>query len=195
MSLVPKHIKELKPYIAGKSKKEFKRKFRDINSIKLSSNENPLGPSPKSIKRVQAHINSCNRYPDSSGFELREKLSNRYNLDINNVIIGSGSEGIMSNIMRTFLCDDDKIIYGCNIESAVYPSTLCAERVAIFSAISQGFNKFTALALITNDGAFPCGSCRQIIHEYAPDIPIYIADKSGDFITKNSSELLPFPFG
>ena len=110
MSLVPKHIKELKPYIAGKSKKEFKREFRGRDSIKLASNENPLGCSPKSIQRVQAHINSCNRYPDSSGFELRKKLSDRYDLDINNVIIGSGSEGIMSNIMRTFLSLDDKII-------------------------------------------------------------------------------------
>ena len=114
MSLVPKHIKELKPYVAGKSKKEFERKFRGIDSIKLSSNENPLGCSPKSIKRVQAHINTCNRYPDSSGFELRQKLSDRYNLNINNVIIGSGSEGIMSNIMRTFLCDNDNIISSMN---------------------------------------------------------------------------------
>ena len=93
------------------------------------------------------------------------------------------------------LTDSKTVILGCNVESKAYPTTLCAEMVAIFSAISQGFNKFTALALITNDGAFPCGSCRQIIHEYAPDIPIYIADKSADFITKNSSELLPFPFG
>ena len=93
------------------------------------------------------------------------------------------------------LTDSKTVILGCNVESKAYPTTLCAERVAIFSAISQGYNKFTALALTTNDGAFPCGSCRQIIHEYAPDIPIYIADKSGDFITKHSSELLPFPFG
>ena len=114
MTLVPKHIKELKPYVAGKSKKEFKRKFGDRHSIKLSSNENPLGCSPKSIERVKAHINSCNRYPDSSGFELREKLADKYNLDINNVIIGSGSEGIMSNVMRTFLSGGDKIISSMN---------------------------------------------------------------------------------
>ena len=114
MSLVPKHIKELKPYVAGKSKKEFQRKFGDKQSIKLASNENPLGCSPKSIERVKAYIDSCNRYPDSSGFELREKLANIYNLDRNNVIIGSGSEGIMSNIMRTFLSADDKIISSMN---------------------------------------------------------------------------------
>ena len=99
------------------------------------------------------------------------------------------------SVGAAILTETNSVILGCNVESKAYPTTLCAERVAIFSAISQGFNNFIALALITNDCAFPCGSCRQIIHEYAPDIPIYIADKSGDFITKYSSELLPFPFG
>jgi len=114
LSLVPKHIKELKPYVAGKSKQEFKRIFGNRESIKLASNENPLGCSPKSLQRVQAHMSSCNRYPDSSGFELRMKLADRYDLDMSNVIIGSGSEGIMSNIMRTFLSEDDKIISAKN---------------------------------------------------------------------------------
>ena len=93
------------------------------------------------------------------------------------------------------LTDSKTVILGCNVESKAYPTTLCAERVAIFSAISQGFTNFTALALITKDGASPCGSCRQIIHEYAADIPIYIANESAGYITRNISELLPFPFG
>ena len=94
MSLVPKHIKELKPYVAGKSKKEFKRKFGNKEPIKLASNENPLGCSPKSIDKLDNHINNCNRYPDSSGFELRKKLADIYDLDMNNVIIGSGAIGV-----------------------------------------------------------------------------------------------------
>jgi len=93
------------------------------------------------------------------------------------------------------LTDSKTVILGCNVESKAYPTTLCAERVAIFSAISQGFTNFTALALITKDGASPCGSCRQIIHEYATGIPIYIANESGEYTTRNISELLPFPFG
>ena len=63
MSLVPKHIKKLKPYVAGKSKDEFRRKYGDINPIKLASNENPLGCSPKSIERVKKFLETCNRYP------------------------------------------------------------------------------------------------------------------------------------
>ena len=93
------------------------------------------------------------------------------------------------------LCDDDNIVYGCNIESAVYPSTLCAERVAIYSALSQGFKNFKAIAIVSKTGAKPCGSCRQIIYEYLGDIPIYISDSIGEKYTMHTiSELLPYPF-
>jgi len=93
------------------------------------------------------------------------------------------------------LTTDDSIILGCNIESKAYPTTLCAERVAIFSAISQGYENFSAMALMTSDGAYPCGSCRQIIHEYAGNIPIYIAKDVENYATQTISDLLPFPFG
>ena len=66
---------------------------------------------------------------------------------------------------------------------------------AIFSAISQGHNKFSALALITLDGAYPCGSCRQIIYEFLGNIPIYIAKNTNEYVTNTISDLLPFPFG
>ena len=90
---------------------------------------------------------------------------------------------------------DNSVILGCNIESKAYPTTLCAERVAIFSAISQGYKDFSSMALITQDGAFPCGSCRQIIYEYAGNIPIYIATDLDNYVTQTISDLLPFPFG
>ena len=93
------------------------------------------------------------------------------------------------------LTNDNTVILGCNVESKAYPTTLCAERVAIFSAIAQGYRKFSALALVTEDGAFPCGSCRQIIHEYAGNIPIYISNGSNEYITQTISDLLPNPFG
>ena len=93
------------------------------------------------------------------------------------------------------LTEENYIILGCNVESKAYPTTLCAERVAIFSAISQGYKLFSALALITRDGAYPCGSCRQIIHEFSENIPIYIARDIDDYVTKTISDLLPFPFG
>tara|TARA_Y100001960_G_C14110976_1_gene557450 strand:+ start:158 stop:532 length:375 start_codon:yes stop_codon:yes gene_type:complete len=94
------------------------------------------------------------------------------------------------------LCDDNTVIYGCNIESAVYPSTLCAERVGIYSALSQGLTNFKAIAIVSNNSAKPCGSCRQIIHEYLGNIPIYISDSKGiDYKTHYIKDLLPHPFG
>ena len=93
------------------------------------------------------------------------------------------------------LTTDNLVILGCNIESKAYPTTLCAERVAIFSAISQGYKDFSAMALITQDGAFPCGSCRQIIHEYAGNIPIYISNGTKQYVTHTITDLLPYPFG
>ena len=94
------------------------------------------------------------------------------------------------------LTKDGVVVKGCNIESKAYPTTLCAERVAIFSAIAQGFNNFKALALITNDGAFPCGSCRQIIYEYTDNILIYIGQNNDKKILEvHINDLLPNPFG
>ncbi len=92
------------------------------------------------------------------------------------------------------LTNENQLILGCNIESKAYPTTLCAERVAIFSALAQGYENFKAIALVTPDGAFPCGSCRQIMYEYAYDIPIYISKNKNDYVTYTISELLPHPF-
>ena len=99
------------------------------------------------------------------------------------------------SVGAALLTKQNKIILGCNIESKAYPTTLCAERVAIFSALSQGYTEFNALALITNDGAYPCGSCRQIIHEYTNNINIYIAKNINNYKTERISDLLPYPFG
>tara|TARA_B110000116_G_scaffold157717_1_gene136495 strand:- start:315 stop:689 length:375 start_codon:yes stop_codon:yes gene_type:complete len=94
------------------------------------------------------------------------------------------------------LSDDNQVFLGCNIESAAYPSTMCAERVAIYSAIAKGVSKFKAIAVISKSAAKPCGPCRQIIHEYLGDIPIYVSDgKKDSYETHTIKKLLPYPFG
>ena len=92
------------------------------------------------------------------------------------------------------LTNDDTIISGCNVESSSYSLTCCAERVALFSAVSDGHKKFKALAVITNDGGTPCGACRQVIWDLCGDIPIYIADENGKIDETTSKELLPNAF-
>ena len=94
------------------------------------------------------------------------------------------------------LSDDDKVFLGCNIESAAYPSTMCAERVAIYSAIAQGITNFKAIAIVSKLSAKPCGPCRQIIYEYLGDVPIYISNgQDKNYETHSIKDLLPHPFG
>ena len=95
------------------------------------------------------------------------------------------------------LTKKNQIILGCNIESAAYPSTMCAERVAIYSALSNGITNFKAIAIVSNLAAKPCGPCRQIIHEYLGNIPIYISNgkNPSDYEKHYIKDLLPYPFG
>ena len=110
MSLVPDYIKNLLPYKAGKPIEEVQRELGIKNVIKLASNENPMGPSKKAIEAIRQSLNHISLYPDSSGFYLRKKLSDIFNLNMNNVVLGAGSEGIMATIMRTFLNEKDRIL-------------------------------------------------------------------------------------
>ena len=86
------------------------------------------------------------------------------------------------------------IISGCNIENSSYSLTICAERVALFKAISDGYNKFKAMSVSTKNAGMPCGACRQVIWELCGDIPLYICDGDGLVNTNNSRNLIPDPF-
>ncbi|NQV15572.1 cytidine deaminase [bacterium] len=87
-----------------------------------------------------------------------------------------------------------KIYQGCNVENASYSLTLCAERTALFTAIAAGERHFTQLVVATENGASPCGACRQVIWELCGDIPITIVDINGKTSETRSSELLPAAF-
>jgi len=110
MALVPSYIKKLDSYKPGKPLDEVKRELGLTDLIKLASNENSLGSSPLALQAVKDSLENNHRYPDVLGYNLRSKLAEKYNLNINNVILGAGSEGILSTIMRTFLLADDEII-------------------------------------------------------------------------------------
>jgi histidinol-phosphate aminotransferase len=108
MSLVPPYIETLRPYEAGRSIDDIKRKYGLARVIKLASNENPLGPSPLAVEAIRRNLGDLHHYPN--GLDLRERLAEEFDLKVSNVIAGSGSDGIMSNIIRTFLCDDDEVL-------------------------------------------------------------------------------------
>jgi len=93
------------------------------------------------------------------------------------------------------LTTSGKIYDGVNIENAAYPSTICAERVAIFKAVSEGEREFSAIAVVTHNGGAPCGACRQVMAEFGLDTLVIIADKEGKLITETTvAGLLPGAF-
>lgn len=95
------------------------------------------------------------------------------------------------------LTEDDTIYTGCNIENASYGATNCAERTAIFKAISEGHQKIKAIAIVgvENDYTYPCGICRQVIVEFATkDIKIILGKSPTEYIVKTMDEILPGAF-
>ena len=91
---------------------------------------------------------------------------------------------------------DDKIYTGCNIESSSYSLTICAERTAIFKAISEGERKFKAIAVAGDTEGFisPCGACRQVISDLCGDIDVVLVNSKNETKVMKTSELLPFAF-
>jgi len=117
---VPEHIKNLIPYPPGKPMEELKRELGVEHIIKLASNENPIGASPKAIDKIKKAINGVNRYPDGSGYYLKEKLSKKLSVEHNNIILGNGSNEIIELVFRTFFEKGDNIV-SSETTFAVYP--------------------------------------------------------------------------
>ena len=94
------------------------------------------------------------------------------------------------------LGESGKIYTGCNVENASYGLTICAERAAVFQAVAQGERHFLAIAVSLPGAATPCGACRQVLHEFAPDLKIFISDGGGRLIHEFTlADLLPGAFG
>ena len=90
------------------------------------------------------------------------------------------------------------VVYtGCNVENAAYGSCICAERTALVKAVSEGCRSFRRLAVVGNsaDYCWPCGSCRQMLYEFAPDLEILAANKDHQFVKYTLRQLLPCGFG
>lgn len=108
--LIPDYIARLQPYRPGKPIWEVQAELGLERVIKLASNENPLGPSPRALQALQEALGGLNRYPDTGAWRLRRTLAERFNLAVDNVVVGNGSEGIMAYTLRTFLDQEDEIL-------------------------------------------------------------------------------------
>jgi cytidine deaminase len=94
------------------------------------------------------------------------------------------------------LAEDGSVVTGCNVESASYGLTICAERVAIVKGVSEGWTRFTCVAIVadTENPTPPCGACRQLLWEFAPDAEVVLENLTGKRRTFTMRELLPYGF-
>ena len=101
------------------------------------------------------------------------------------------------HVGAALLTTDEKVYTGCNVENSTFGLTLCAERTAIFKAISEGERKFKAIAIASDspDYITPCGACRQIIYDHCGEIDIICTNSKGDYQVFKTSQLLPYAFG
>jgi histidinol-phosphate aminotransferase len=107
---VPDYLTELVPYPPGKPLEELEREYGVKNPIKLASNENPLGPSPKAQAAIQRAISNLHRYPDGSGYYLKARLSALLNLSADRIVLGNGSNELIELLVRVFVRPGDETI-------------------------------------------------------------------------------------
>lgn len=94
------------------------------------------------------------------------------------------------------LTESGEVFTGCNVENASYGLTVCAERVAVFKAISEGEQAITSVAISSRGSAYPCGACRQVLNEFGPDMDVILGDSEGQLTEQLSlKDLLPKAFG
>jgi len=98
------------------------------------------------------------------------------------------------DVGAALLTASGRVYVGCNVENAVYPLSMCAERVAVFEAVCDGEREFEAIAVVTENGGAPCGSCRQVLREFGEETLVLIADAQGNYRETTVGELLPDSF-
>ncbi len=107
---IPSYILSIQPYSPGKPLKELEREYGISDSIKLASNENPLGPSPKAVEAIKGAMENLNRYPDASGHDLTKKISESLGIGQENIVLGNGSDEIIGMLARALIQARDEVI-------------------------------------------------------------------------------------
>ena len=112
-TLAPEHIRAIAPYQPGKPVSELAREMglNPADIVKLASNENPLGMGPKARAAIEAEIAELARYPDGNGFELKAKIAQKFNVELNQIVLGNGSNDVLELISHAFLQAGDSAVY------------------------------------------------------------------------------------
>lgn len=157
-SLATAGVQQLKAYLPGKPVDELERELGISGSIKLASNENPLGPSPKAIKAIRDHCSTVNYYPDGSGFKLTNRIAEKHKIVPKCITLGNGSNDILELVARTFLTPESSAVYS-EYSFAIYPlvvqavgakANIARANPATHNIMPHGHNPETMLSSIDN---------------------------------------------
>ena len=138
LELATKGVQQLTPYQPGKPVEELERELGITNSIKLASNENPLGPSPLAVEAMANILPSINYYPDGGGFVLSTKLAQKHQLDVSNITLGNGSNDILELVTRAFLTPLHSAVFS-EYSFAVYP--IVVQAVGATAKVAKAFSE------------------------------------------------------
>lgn len=182
--LIPDHIKDLVPYPPGKPIEELKRELGIDNVIKLASNENPLGPSPKAVEAIKKALTNLNRYPDGSCYYLKDRLSEKFGVSAENIIIGNGSNELIEFLVRVLIrpglniimSEPSFLIYKKAVQ-AVGGETIVAphKKKHDLKAIKEAVNESTRLIFLDNPHN-PTGSIlsKEEFEAFLNDLPRHL---------------------
>jgi histidinol-phosphate aminotransferase len=144
-------IAGLTPYVPGKPVSELERELGITDSIKLASNENPLGPGPKARAAIAAALDELGRYPDGGGFELRRAIARHHRVSAQAVTLGNGSNDVLDMVARVFLCPGVESVFSEHA-FAVYPIAVQAVGATARVASARNFgHDLEAMAALVND--------------------------------------------
>src|ERR671912_1887236 len=146
--LAPAHVRAIAPYVPGKPIAETARELGipESDILKMASNENPLGPSPKAIEAIRGALGDLNYYPDGSGYELKRALAARFAVGAENIVLGNGSNDVLELVARAFLRPGESAVYSQHA-FMVYPLVVQAIGASGIEVPARDFgNDLEALA-------------------------------------------------
>ena len=183
---VPEYIRALVPYLPGKPIEEVEREYGISNSVKLASNENPLGPSPKAIRAIRDKLDQLHLYPDGDSFYLKSALANKLEISPEQLMFGNGSNELIELAVRTFMRPGDEAV-------------MARQAFVVYQLVVQaagGVGKAVPLRNFTHDLsaiAEAIGPKTRVVFLANPNNPtgtIYRRDEWEDFLRKISPEIL-----
>jgi len=196
-AIVQPHLAQLTPYQAGKPLEELTRELGLTDAIKLASNENPLGPSPKALAAIQAHLASLHRYPDSHAYYLKEDLSRHLGLAPSQLILGNGSDEVLDLLVRALVPPGGEVIstthtflmYGLLTQAVggVFRTVPLKNMAVDLAAVAQAVTDNTRLILLNSPNnptgtVFPRKAWEDFLAFLPPTVTVVLDEAYIDFV-------------